>query len=55
MKKRDDNIAYLFDLNMATAKREVEGGKALGPGLPPCVGNPQDFITEDTALTWEGW
>ncbi len=55
MKKRDDSVSFLFQLNEQVAEREARGECTTGPGLPPVVENPDKFVTADTALTWDGW
>jgi len=47
MNKRDDTLAFLLDLNLQVAGREAALEPVTGPGLPPCVKDPKDFITED--------
>jgi hypothetical protein len=47
IKKEEDPLKFLLDLNLDLAKRETDGIKIVGPGLPPCVKDPQIFISDD--------
>jgi hypothetical protein len=47
MKKDQDPLKFLLDLNLAVAAREEAGEPVVGPGLPPCVTDPAPFITDD--------
>jgi hypothetical protein len=47
MKKPDDILAFLLNLNHDVADRESRGEPVTGPGLPPCVADPAPFVTED--------
>ena len=54
MKKRDDTLAFLLDLTNKVATREGALKPVTAPGLPPCVKNAKDFITEDCIRMPEG-
>jgi hypothetical protein len=47
MKAKADPLAFLLDLNHQLAASEKAGTRIIGPGLPPCVTEPADFITTD--------
>jgi hypothetical protein len=47
MKAKADVLAFLLDLNHQLAAAEKDGKAIVGPGLPPCVKEPADFITTD--------
>ncbi len=47
MKSSDDILAFLLALNQKLAKEEASGGVITGPGLPPGISNPEQFITND--------
>lgn len=47
MKKSDDPLAFLLDLNQAVANREDAGEAVGGPGLPPVVKNKDKLVTKD--------
>jgi SAM-dependent methyltransferase len=47
MKAKADPLAFLLDLNQQLAASEKAGTPIVGPGLPPCVKEPADFITTD--------
>ncbi|MBI1832128.1 MAG: hypothetical protein HYR84_11835 [Planctomycetes bacterium] len=42
-----DPLAFLLDLNHQLAAAEKAGTPIVGPGLPPCVKAPAEFITTD--------
>jgi hypothetical protein len=42
-----DPLAFLLDLNHQLAAAEKAGTPIVGPGLPPCVKDPAEFITTD--------
>jgi len=48
MKKNADPLNFLFSLNHKLAESELKEKEIVGPGLPPCVTNPKQFITEDS-------
>lgn len=48
MKDNDDILGFLLELNLELAQRETDGKHVLGPGLPPSMGDPAEFITEDS-------
>ena len=47
MKKNELAIEFLFALNQELAEREDAMQAVIGPGVPPCVKNPSEFITTD--------
>ncbi len=47
MKKSDDPLAFLLDLNQSVANEEDTGKTVVGPGLPAVVKNADDFVTKD--------
>lgn len=47
IKKNDDILAFLLALNLELADKEASGEEIVGPGLPPSIENPSEFITED--------
>jgi hypothetical protein len=47
MKANADILAFLPDLNLRLAADEKSGKKIVGPGLPPCVKDPAEFIMID--------
>jgi len=47
IKQKDDPLKFLLDLNLELAKKESEGALLVGPGLPPCVKDIEEFITND--------
>ena len=47
MKAKADVLAFLLDLNHRLAAAEKAGTPIVGPGLPPCVQEPADFVTTD--------
>jgi hypothetical protein len=47
LKKDEDILAFLLELNLNLAQQEENGEEIIGPGLPPGVTNINDFITED--------
>jgi len=47
MKPKDDILAFLLALNKHVADREAAGQPVTAPGLPPCVTDPGQFITDD--------
>jgi hypothetical protein len=42
-----DPLAFLLDLNHQLAAAEKAATPIVGPGLPPCVQVPAEFITTD--------
>lgn len=50
MKKKDDTVGFLFDLNQTLAGQK---SGVVGPGLPPCVRDRSEFVSSD-AMTFEG-
>jgi hypothetical protein len=47
MKKKDDPLKFLLDLNFDLAKKESKGDEIVGPGLPLFVEDTKKFITND--------
>ncbi len=47
MKKSDDPLAFLLDLNQTVANREDAGDSVVGPGLPPVVKDNSKLVTDD--------
>lgn len=47
MKKSDDPLSFLLDLNEEVANREDSGELVVGPGLPPNVKDKSKLVTED--------
>jgi hypothetical protein len=47
MKAKADPLAFLLDLNQQLAASEKVDTPIVGPGLPPSVKEPADFITTD--------
>jgi hypothetical protein len=47
IKKNDDILAFLLALNLELAEKETNGEEIVGPGLPPSIENPAEFITDD--------
>jgi hypothetical protein len=44
---QDETLEFLFSLNQELARREEANDPVVGPGLPPCVSDAGDFITND--------
>ncbi|MBW3600888.1 MAG: class I SAM-dependent DNA methyltransferase, partial [Planctomycetes bacterium] len=42
-----DVLEFLLDLNQQLAEREARGKNIAGPGLPPSVTNPTEFVSDD--------
>jgi hypothetical protein len=47
MKGKDNPLGFLLALNQELAKREAAGEPVMAPGLPACVREPSEFITND--------
>ena len=47
MKANEDPLQFLLSLNFEVAEQEVKGLPVVAPGLPPCVTNASEFITDD--------
>ena len=47
MKKKEDVLKFLLQLNIELYKKETKGERVIGPGLPPSVKNPTEFISKD--------
>lgn len=54
IKKSDDPLAFLLDLNQAVANREDAGVAVVGPGLPPDVKDKSKLVTDDCISIPEG-
>ncbi|MBW4548982.1 MAG: N-6 DNA methylase [Symplocastrum torsivum CPER-KK1] len=47
MKANGDSLQFLLNLNFEVAERETQGLAVVAPGLPPCVTEASEFITDD--------
>jgi SAM-dependent methyltransferase len=48
IKEKDDALEFLFNLNVKFTDRQSDKTRRIvAPGLPPCIKNPSDFITQD--------
>jgi hypothetical protein len=47
MKASDDILAFLLALNQKLVAEEANGHQITGPGLPPGIAHPEQFITSD--------
>lgn len=47
MKKTDDVLPFLLELNHSLAEKETEGKIIQGPGLPKFIDDNSEFISED--------
>ncbi len=47
MKKNEETLKFLLNLNKELYKKEKKGLKVMGPGLPLSVKNPAEFISKD--------
>jgi hypothetical protein len=47
MKNNEDILAFLLSLNQQLAQKETNGEDITGPGLPPFIENPVNYITAD--------
>ena len=47
MKKSDDQLAFLLNLNQTVANKEDAGEPVVGPGLPPVVKDKSKLVTDD--------
>jgi len=47
MKKKDDALEFLVNLNTALTDEEEQGHRIVGPGIPPCVKKPNELISTD--------
>ena len=47
MKAKADVLAFLLELNHVLSAAAKAGTPIVGPGLPPCVKIPAEFITTD--------
>lgn len=44
---QEDMLESLLALNLSLAGSEATGATVMGPGLPPCAGDPSLFMSED--------
>jgi hypothetical protein len=47
MEKTEDVLKFLLELNFEVADREAKNLPVIAPGLPPCVTDASEFITDD--------
>lgn len=47
MKKSDDPLAFLLDLNQIVANKEDADEAVVCPGLPPAVKDKSKLVTDD--------
>jgi hypothetical protein len=47
MRKSEDVLSFLLDLNQTVANKEDAGETVMGPGLPPVVKNKSKLVTDD--------
>ncbi|MBC5795054.1 MULTISPECIES: DNA methyltransferase [unclassified Sphaerospermopsis] len=47
MEKTKDVLKFLLELNFEVADREAKNLPVIAPGLPPCVTDASEFITDD--------
>ena len=47
MKKKDEILPFLLNLNHALAEKEVSGEMIQGPGLPSFIQDVSEFISDD--------
>jgi hypothetical protein len=47
MTSRRDELAFLMNLNQATHEQEQAGATEEAPGLPSCVTDPSQFVSDD--------
>jgi type I restriction-modification system DNA methylase subunit len=47
IKSQNDLLEFLLELNFVVSDREVKNLPVIAPGLPPCVINFSEFITND--------
>ena len=47
MDKDEDALKFLLELNLELSNKESLGEKIVGPGLPPCVKDPKQYVTKD--------
>ena len=45
--RKDQELAFLLDLNQAVAAALSSGGQVIGPGLPSLVTSTEDFVSTD--------
>jgi SAM-dependent methyltransferase len=51
--KPDNVLGGLLALNLAVAEREANGEAVTAPGLPPCVSDATEFVSDD-CVEWLG-
>ena len=49
MRANANALEFLFGLNQKLAEKEASLQRVIGPGLPPAVKDPSEFITADRA------
>lgn len=47
MKKDDDILSFLLNLNLELAEKESKGEEIIGPGLPAFITDKEKYITKD--------
>jgi hypothetical protein len=47
VKAGEDTLAFLLTLNQELTAREARGAPIAGPGLPACVKDPAELVSED--------
>lgn len=47
IKKDDDILSFLLELNLQLAEKEAKGEEIIGPGLPPYFEDPEKYVTKD--------
>lgn len=47
MGQKANSLEFLFQLNQTVAEREASMQQVVGPGLPPCVRSPEEFVSRD--------
>ena len=55
MKKNEDILKFLLNLNKELYAKEEKGHKVIGPGLPPSVKNPKELISKDCIKPLENY
>ena len=45
--EEEDVLKFLLELNFEVADREAKNLPVIAPGLPPCVTDASEFITDD--------
>ena len=47
MKKTDELLPFLLKLNHSLAEKEANGETIQGPGLPMCIADKLEFVSDD--------